>query len=275
MITIIGGAGLVGASLQRKLESEGYEVAALDRGRLDLNKQDTFEAIPSNTRILVHAAGIVGSSAPDLVTWQTNLHSTYYLTRFLNKERRIDFMLYVSTGAVYASSEEPILAGAPENPGSLYGMTKLLSEKTLDMLLQVQVAHARIFFPIGPGQRLPRLLPGLIKRIMANETVELDTEEGLPMINPIIVDELAEQLFNILKSDGSRKRIYNLGGSVRLSIRQLAEKVAQALDVKPVFNVSNRGGKSLFCQPDFPSSTGESFDRSFRDIVTSIASRLQ
>lgn len=249
MITILGAAGFVGAALSRRLLSLNETVVNLSRPQFDLTQAASFRRIPPETDILIHAAGHVGSAVEDEILWRTNVESTYYLVEYLNTQCGARFVVYLSSGAVYGFQPEAIDHATPLHPDSLYGASKMLAERILETMLKTKVVILRLFFPFGPGQRIPRMIPGLTRRILKGEPIELNTSLGLPVINPIYIDDLIDQIIGVLRNPC--RTHYNLGGARASSIKQIAEEIGRILQTTPNYLTMERKVDNLICKPDF------------------------
>jgi len=267
MITILGATGFVGSALSRRLQNLGEIVVNLSRPDFELTRPDTFRTIPSETDILIHAAGHVGSAAKDEILWQTNVESTYYLVQYLNADCRPRLVVYLSSGAVYGFQPQTIDGATPLRPDSLYGLSKLLAERILETMLDAKVVTLRLFFPFGPGQKTTRLIPSLTQRIMQGQPVELNTPLGLPMINPIYINDLVVQIIHILHEPS--RACYNLGGERAYSIKQIAEAIARTLNTTPRFLTVEREVGNMMCKPDLPGADPEAFGEQIAWTVNS------
>jgi len=252
MITILGDRGFVGSSLKKRLCQQGKECCGLSRPFFDLTKPSTFVKIPENTSILIHAAGIVGTGFSSDRYWRECVQSTYELTEFLNKERHLDLFMYASSGAVYRPSNTVLNEKSKRKPESLYGMSRMLSENIITTMANCPTIMMRLFFPFGPGQKSPRLVPELARKIIEKKFISLNNEEGLPKINPIFIDDLVDQIIEIMENPNIS--VVNLGGTEVISIKHLAEIIGNVLATSPVFKVVERDTLNLFCNPFRPSS---------------------
>lgn len=164
----------------------------------------------------------------------------------MNRERQdLKSFVYISSGAVYRASEGPLTEDSETGPGNLYAMTRLLSETILASKLRCSFTAVRLFFPYGPGQSSPRLIPELIRKVNAGETIFLNGEEGVPIINPVYIDDLVSQLVPVVLSP--QRPVYNLGGSEPLSIRMIAEEIGRQLGKQPVFKVNESEFSNFYC----------------------------
>lgn len=246
MHTILGSTGFVGSALQDRLKSEGKNVTGLSRPEFDLGIPATYSSIPEQTRILIHSAGPAGPEHDESRYWKECVQATYDLVEFINSERKkIELFVYVSSGAVYKPSMKALTEQSETGPGNLYGMTRLLSETIISNKARCRALHWRLFFPYGPGQLSPRLIPELLRKVKAGETINLNGADGLPILNPVFIDDLCAQMTAILSNQ--QQDIYNLGGSEPLSIRQIAEEIGRAVGREPVFKVTENESLNFHC----------------------------
>lgn len=248
MITILGATGFVGSALLDRLMTEGEMVCGLSRPVFDLGRPATYPSIPAETRILVHSAGPAGPEHDENRYWTECVQATYDLVEFINSERqKIELIVYVSSGAVYKPSMQALTEQSATGPGNLYGMTRLLSETIISSKSCCRSVNLRLFFPYGPGQLSPRLIPELLHKVKAGETIYLNGTAGLPILNPLFIDDLVAQMTAILNNP--LQKVYNLGGSELLSIRQIAEEISRAVGREPVFNVTENESLNFYCAP--------------------------
>lgn len=158
-ILITGGAGYIGSFLAGELLRQGYYVSVVDdllyggesllaylaNERFHFVKADVCEGRAIRTALrsdwstpnaLVHLAAIAGfpacQSVGRLVAWRYNVESTQQVfdqAESLGVER----FIYLSTYSNYGLSVDgkPVTERAPLNPQSLYGETKVASERYL------------------------------------------------------------------------------------------------------------------------------------------------
>jgi nucleoside-diphosphate-sugar epimerase len=120
--------------------------------------------------------------------YQTNVVNTMRtIGAFLDEAERsgLDGMIvYVSSAHVYRQVEEsmPVRENTPTDPRSVYAHSKLMAEDELRGLVSERGAKAliaRVFGLLGPNQRRPYLLPGLIERARSGEVA------GIPGIENV------------------------------------------------------------------------------------------
>ncbi|HRY30312.1 MAG TPA: NAD-dependent epimerase/dehydratase family protein [Elusimicrobiota bacterium] len=148
--------------------------------------------------------------------------------------------LYVSSGAVYGDQPESVphiaetYRGAPDaaSPRSAYGEGKRLGETlcsifSKDTSLQTKVA--RCFAFVGPYQPLDRhfAIGNFIGNVLRGEPIRLKGD-GSPVRSYLYGADLATWLWKILFR-GEKCRPYNVGSKNRVTIKELAHKIADVL----------------------------------------------
>jgi nucleoside-diphosphate-sugar epimerase len=265
-VAVLGATGFVGNALVKFFVERGDEVVPLRRPNFDLTDPGTFTSIPNACDVLIHAAGAVGDNAP--YVRKVNFESAYYLSRYLNEQTGIPLFVYLSTGGVYGMrSEIKLTCNSRLHPEGPYAISKLLAEEVFSSTLAGRkCVRLRLFFPFGPGQQSTRLIPGLIARVAAGETVTLNTGDGRPLINPIHIDALAKQIAQIIEAP--ERDCYNLGGATAVSIREIAELIGTRLNTKVNFSVQAKDTGNLHCEPEFQDETD--FEEALFEVVSSI-----
>jgi nucleoside-diphosphate-sugar epimerase len=151
-ILVIGGAGYIGSALLEKLLSAGHRVRLLDlmvfgdepisrvanHPNLEVVKGD-FRHVENVVEALhgcdsvVHLGAIVGDPACNLdadLTIDVNLSATRMIGE-LAKAAGVERFVFASTCSVYGACEETLDERSVVKPISLYGQTKLASERIL------------------------------------------------------------------------------------------------------------------------------------------------
>ena len=151
-VLVIGGAGYIGCSLVERLLGEGNRVRILDNAVYGLepiqnllshpnldyvygdcrNIQDVVKALHRVSSI-VHLAAIVGDPACEL-DHRTTVEINYAATRMLIEVAKgcgVERLLFASSCSVYGATDELMDENSAVQPVSLYGETKVSSERAL------------------------------------------------------------------------------------------------------------------------------------------------
>jgi nucleoside-diphosphate-sugar epimerase len=151
-ILVIGGAGYIGSALVPLLLEEGHRVRVLDilmfgdeplkrvidHPKLEIVQGDfrnvvTLFRAMQDVGSVVHLGAIVGDPAcqhDEELTIDVNLVSTQVIAE-LAEHAGVQRFVFASTCSVYGASDELLDERSPVRPISLYGHTKLASERVL------------------------------------------------------------------------------------------------------------------------------------------------
>ena len=177
-VLVVGGAGYIGSLLVERLLGKGYRVRVLDallygdeplrssRTNPDFelivgdcrNIQDMVKAI-HGVESIVHLAAIVGDPACNQ-DGESALEINYAATRMLieiAKGHGIRRLIFASSCSVYGATDEVMDESSPVHPISLYGQTKVDSERALLEARSTTFRHrvwSRLPPPLRPGGQL-------------------------------------------------------------------------------------------------------------------------
>ena len=149
-------------------------------------------------------------------------------------------LVYLSTGAVYGNASAPATPATPCDPKTDYALSKYLAEQKLAAQFSGRLSILRIYFPYGPRQREPRLVPSLIRRIAAGERIVCNPDGG-PRQPLAHIDDLTRHIVEDFVIGDSEVKVCNIASDRILSIEQLARWIGEALGCEVVFD---RGGTS-------------------------------
>ncbi len=265
LILVVGGAGYIGSLLVRSLLSKGYHVRLLDNlvygdaAIRDLIGTSRFELLVGDCRNIqavsramtdvnsvVHLAAIVGDPACDL-DHKTTLEINYAATRMMAevaKGHGIQRFLFASSCSVYGATEMFVDETSATVPVSLYGQTKIDSEKTLlavgcDSFAPTILRFATVF---GHSYR-PRfdLVVNLLTAKARQERVItiFNGEQWRPFIH---VRDVVRALVSALEApmDVVGCQIFNVGDSrLNWTLHDIAAKVRSIFPETEIVHVDN------------------------------------
>lgn len=244
-VLVTGANGLLGREVIRQLVLQGNEPilgvsqrrpgveAGLDQVVLNVAEGSFERTMPARLDSIIHLAQSrkfkkFPQFADDV--FKTNVWLTQSLLQHAEKNGVERFVL-ASSGSVYRTKKSGWLHEKSPlvrpGEGGHYAASKLSAElitQAYSHLLDVQVL--RFFYLYGPGQNREMLIPRLIERVRAQETVSLEGRQGL-RFNPIYVTDAAQA---VLAAQGLRgSHCLNIAGPAETNLRTVLEKTARIL----------------------------------------------
>lgn len=235
-VIITGATGFIGRHCVVSARRAGYEVHAVSSREcpprtsagviwhqadlLEVGAARTLSTEVHATHLL-HAAWIAKPGA--FWTSEDNLRwvvSSIELFRefFANGGKRV---LGVGTCAEYARTAQDCREDVtPLGPNTIYGRAKLAVSLALEAAAAVaagSAAWARLFFPYGPGEPPERLIPSVIRGVLAGRKVECS--HGRQVRDFIYVEDVADALLAILSSDATGP--FNVATGCALTLREV------------------------------------------------------
>lgn len=104
------------------------------------------------------------------------------------------------------------------HPATLYGQAKLAASQTL-LAADAGAVWGRVFFPFGPYEPEDRLIPSLIRSLLAGRT--FNCSQGEQLRDFIYIEDLAHAIVAVLESDLTG--VVNLGSGEPRSLRSVVE----------------------------------------------------
>lgn len=257
-VLVTGANGLLGREVVRQLVLQGNEPilgvsqrrpgveAGLDQVVLNVSEGSFERTLPARLDSIIHLAQSrkfkeFPKFAGDV--FKSNVWLTQSLLQHAEKNGVERFVL-ASSGSVYRTKKSGWLHEKSPlvrpGEGGHYAASKLSAElisQAYSHLLDVQVL--RFFYIYGPGQNRQMLIPRLVERVRAQETVSLEGRQGL-RFNPIYVTDAAQAVLAAQGLKGSH--CLNIAGPVAISLRQVVETVGHLLG-RPV-SVRSSGTRS-------------------------------
>jgi nucleoside-diphosphate-sugar epimerase len=265
-VLITGGAGFIGTTLSRTLESHGATVTVLDdlsaydeatlallgTGRSDprltlgcVSDQDLVRALVREADFVVHAAAFstVGGCAADPATaFRSNLAGTDTVVRAVAQTATVRRFVLLSTAQVYGNGN-PLLApdqlrvfreDQPVRPLNLYASAKVWAEFHTQQLLTPAGRDFTVLRPFsvyGPGQ-VPK--PAAASWVIAQLSMygalgqQLLLNNGGRQVRDFLhVRDAAEAITRALTAPGAARAVLNLGTGIATPVREVADLVQQ------------------------------------------------
>lgn len=250
-VLVIGGAGYIGSDLLPKLLDRGHQVRLLDLllfGESPIEKslghpnlqliQGDFRHVENivtavrDVDSVIHLGGIVGDPACSLdedLTIDVNLSATRMIAE-LAKAAGVDRFIFASTCSVYGACDETLDEHSVVKPVSLYGNTKLASERVLLDLANDRFAPTIVRFATIYGLSGRTRFDLVINLLTAKAKIDGEiTVHGGDQWRPFVhVDDAARAVAMILDAPKELvgSEIFNVGSNEQnYTINQIAELV--------------------------------------------------
>jgi GDP-L-fucose synthase len=253
-IYVAGHRGLVGSSICRNLKAKGYKnIVTADHKDLDLCNQLAVEEFFKSNKIdyIFLAAAKVGGILYNQSYQAEFLYDNLMIAcNVINAAYRYDVkkLLFLGSSCIYPKhAEQPIkesslLTGPLEPTNEGYALAKIAGLKLCEKYF---TQHNRNFISAmptnlyGPGDNFhpthSHVIPGLLRRFhnakIENQASVTIWGSGTPKREFLHVDDCAEALFVLMK-DYSEPTTINIGTGEDLTIKELAELVAEVTEFK-------------------------------------------
>ena len=253
-IFVAGHRGMAGSAICRALQRAGYpQLLTASRQELDLRDGPAVErwfADHQPTVVVLAAAKVGGIHAnstypADFLLENLRIQTNVIETAWRSGVRRL---LFLGSSCIYPKfaeqpiKEEALLTGPLEPTNAWYAIAKITGIKLCEALRKQHGFDAISLMPTnlyGPGDNYhpenSHVLPALIRRF--HEAAEVNTPSvtcwgtGTPLREFLHVDDLGEACVFALEHwqpGPDELQFLNVGTGVDLSIRELAEQVADA-----------------------------------------------
>ncbi len=264
-VLVVGGAGYIGSVACRRLLAAGRRVRVLDsliygdtairellanpRFELQVGDCRNIQAVVAAVKgvgAIVHLAAIVGDPACDQDR-QSAREINYAATRMLIEVAKgygVERFLFASSCSVYGAADELMDERCQPAPLSLYGETKVESERALleargERFHPVVLRFATVF-GYSPRPRFDLVVNLLAAKAYRERKITIyNGEQWRPFLH---VEDVAEGLRCALEAplDVVSGEIFNLGDNrLNATLAQVAEKIRQAFPGAAVEYVEN------------------------------------
>jgi GDP-L-fucose synthase len=249
-VYVAGHRGMAGAALVRRLAREGCELLTAGRDTLDLRRQAEVEAWMARHRpqaVFVAAAtvgGILANSTRPAEFLYDNLAIEANLIEAA-RQVGVEKLLFLGSSCIYPRdavqpmAEEALLTGPLEPTNEWYAVAKIAGIKLCQAYRRqygcdfISAMPTNLF---GLGDRYDltqgHVVAALIMKIHAAKLERAPAVElwgtGTPLREFLYSEDLADALVFLMKSYSDEPHI-NVGTGTEITIRQLAEAVAEAV----------------------------------------------
>lgn len=248
-ILVTGGSGFIGAHVVRKLREFGVTPRVFDLTPPDqidnveyyqgsILELEHLRSALRQVDAVMHLAAV--ADVKDVFnephySETVNVRGTINVLEAMRRSG-VKRIVYGSTTWVYSDAvdqnvDETTLLRPPSH---LYTATKVASEyycHSYGQLYGLQPTILRYGIPYGPGARSGAVIPIFVNKALRGESLTL-AGDGSQFRKFVYVEDLAEGNVLSLK-EAAANQTYNLDGSEKITIRQIAETIGKILgDVK-------------------------------------------
>jgi UDP-glucose 4-epimerase len=256
-VLITGGAGFIGSHLADALLAQGHRVLAIDNlstGRLDnirhlldhpnfnlardtITNETVLDRLASEADVIIHLAALVGVKLiveQPVQTIETNVMGTEaVLQAGLRYGCRV---LIASTSEVYGKGEQipfreehDVLLGATSKSRWAYAASKMVDEflgLAYHQEYGLPVVLFRLFNTVGPRQtgRYGMVIPRFFGQALRGEPITV-YGDGTQSRCFCDVSDSVRAIIGLAQHPEAPGRLYNIGGTEEIRIRDLAELV--------------------------------------------------
>jgi nucleoside-diphosphate-sugar epimerase len=203
----------------------------------DICDEKSFIDLP-NFDVIIHAAGYGQPSKfleNKIKTIILNTQSTINLVQKLNKNGKF---LFVSTSEIYSGNykekitENDFGLTLTNHPRSSYIEGKRCGESICYSFIEqnVNIKIVRLSLAYGPGTKKgdTRVLNSLIEKALKENTINL-LDSGKAIRTYCYISDVIQMFWNIFLY--GKEKIYNVGGTEKVSIYELAKEIGSLLNV--------------------------------------------
>jgi GDP-L-fucose synthase len=255
-VFVAGHRGMVGSALVRRLAAEDCTIVKAVRGEVDLRRQDAVERFLERERpdAVFLAAARVGGILENATKPADFIYDNLMIeANVIETSHRIgvEKLLFLGSSCIYPRlapqpiPEDALLTGALEPTNKPYALAKIAGIEICDSYRRqygsdfISVMPTNLY---GAGDNFDPLashvLPALLRRIheAKQEGAESVTiwGSGAPLREFLHVDDLADACVFLMRTY-SEPQLVNIGSGDELSIKALAELIAEVVGFKGRF----------------------------------------
>jgi nucleoside-diphosphate-sugar epimerase len=239
---VTGGTGFLGASLTRRLLSDGTRVRVLARSRArakpladlgaeivigDITDQAAVGKAVDGMQVVYHLAGpLLVPGIPAIEYRRTHVLGTQLLLDCCEKASGLERFVHCSTtGVLGVTGDRPAGEDAPFRPTNIYELAKAEAETAVRCRWQqgFPAVVARPGLVYGPGDT--HLLP-FFQTIFRRRFLPIGRREA--KLHPIYIDDLTEALVRCGQRSAAIGECFHLAGKEPVAISELADVIARA-----------------------------------------------
>ena len=252
-IGLTGHRGILGSILYSKLKEYGIKVTPYPN---DINNHHDLIEWFSQYQFthFLHFAAIVAIDKVEkdiFKAYETNVIGTYNICKQIVKTQSNCWFFFASSSHVYKptkiNNSRKLSIDSPKTTKSIYGQTKLASEKLIELIFKTYASAAcigRIFSFTSPAQKEPFLVPAIIRAIEKtpnNAKLEVKNADSIRDIMP--AEAVIDCILFLAKNNFSGT--LNIGSGKGKSVFKIAQEIVK---------LSNKNIKIDICNTNTPNA---------------------
>ncbi len=246
-VAVTGGSGFIGSNVVDALHDAGNEVVVIDQlpphrddvehRPVDILDADALKKATEDVSFLYHlgaVANVKHAFENPLQTVQLNITGTANALEAA-RQNKMERMVLASTIWVYSGCSEAEVneetTFLPSGPGHIYSTSKIAAEFLCQdywNLYQQPFTVLRYGIPYGPRMRDNLVIAIFLRKALGGDPITI-AGDGLQFRNFVYVGDLA-RAHVLAMGDVAKNQTYNLEGSKKITIKDIAEAVADLME---------------------------------------------
>ena len=264
-VLVVGGTGFIGFHLLQALVKLGWSVTCLSlTPPKDEFQQQKVKYIYCDISVRENLCGVLKPNFDYIVNLGGYIDHKHFSvggravidTHFIglinlveiSQSEKLKRFIQIGSSDEYGNVKSPQREEAREEPISPYSAAKVSATHFLQMLYRTEKFPAtilRLFLTFGPGQKLNRLLPQLIKGCLQNKEIPMSL--GKQIRDFCYVEDVVKAIIKALQNDKINGHIINIASGNPISVENITKLVVSRVGGgKPKFGeLSYRPGENM------------------------------
>jgi len=238
-LVIIGSNGFVGSAILNIAKSNNFEIFPINREAIDLISNECTEKL-NNIIMDGDIVVLAAAKAP-----AKNLSDLYYNINLINlicnslKYKRLNYLLNISSDAIFADSNKPINEASPIGADNVHSIMHCMREKIINHSITSPVGHIRPTLIFGENDPHNGYGPNrFIREANSNQNINL-FGNGEERRDHIHIDDVANIAMEMIKGKIC-KSINAVTGNI-VTFQQIAKECIKNNDQLKINNLPRSG----------------------------------